>query len=47
VTLWTGRAEIEGQDEPIDRRKNPLEYWALILVVIILSAAISQTVGPP
>jgi hypothetical protein len=38
VTLITGVAMIEGQDEGIDRRKEPVDYWLFLSIFIMLIA---------
>lgn len=38
ITLVTGEAAIEGQDEGIDRRKNPVAYWLLVSIFVLFTA---------
>jgi hypothetical protein len=36
ITLATGEAAIDGQDEGIDRRKQPVNYWLWVSFFALL-----------
>jgi accessory gene regulator protein AgrB len=37
--LATGKMDVEGQDDPVERRRQPAAYWFMIVLFVFLIAS--------